>query len=140
MLQQSPGQLNELAQEARIVENEHRRPKRRQALVDDQSEQHRQWMVAGLKKGMKLLFRSMAKSEVVIIRPFRDAPVTERPLDRRNQWAAMWGEHEQPAEVGEDIKALGAAGKHARDQGNPKNIKGFSKPVKKKLSHLWPFR
>ena len=54
--------------------------------------QYKAWLNAGVAKGMRPLFRSLAKAENVFTRPFQDVTVEERAKLRRQQWVKVWGE------------------------------------------------
>ncbi|CAE7513634.1 unnamed protein product, partial [Symbiodinium microadriaticum] len=54
--------------------------------------QYKAWLHAGVAKGMRPLFRSLAKAENVFTRPFQDVTVEERAKLRRQQSVKVWGE------------------------------------------------
>ena len=58
----------------------------------EQQAQYKDWLQAGLAKGMRPLYSSLKKSERVLDRPFQNLPGEERPGARRKQWVAIWGE------------------------------------------------
>ena len=69
----------------------------------EQQAQYKDWLQAGLAKGMRPLYSSLKKSERVLDRPFQNLPGEERPGARRKQWVAIWGEVENSPPIGQTL-------------------------------------
>ncbi|OLP76816.1 hypothetical protein AK812_SmicGene43196 [Symbiodinium microadriaticum] len=66
------------------------------AASKQHADSYKQWLHLGMSKGMKPLFRAMAKGEVGLERPFREVEPAQRAVERRNQWVEIWGDAQQP--------------------------------------------
>ncbi|CAE7325820.1 unnamed protein product, partial [Symbiodinium sp. KB8] len=66
------------------------------AASKQHADSYKQWLHLGMSKGMKPLFRAMAKGEVGLERPFREVEPAQRAIDRRDQWVEIWGDAQRP--------------------------------------------
>ena len=71
--------------------------------AEEQQAQYKDWLQAGLAKGMRPLYSSLKKSERVLDRPFQNLPGEERPGARRKQWVVIWGEVECSPPIGQTL-------------------------------------
>ena len=62
----------------------------------EQQAQYKDWLQAGLAKGMRPLYSSLKKSD-------QNLPGEERPEARRKQWVAIWGEVEVSPPIGQTL-------------------------------------
>ncbi|CAE7453123.1 unnamed protein product, partial [Symbiodinium sp. KB8] len=67
--------------------------------------QYKAWLNVSVAKGMRPLFRSLAKAENVFTRPFQDTAVEERAKLRRQQWVKVWGEAGSEYKPGKVLEA-----------------------------------
>ena len=66
------------------------------AASKQHADSYKKWLHLGMSKGMKPLYRAMAKGEVGLERPFREVEPAQRAIARRKQWVAIWGDAQQP--------------------------------------------
>ena len=83
--------------------------KAKEQVLDEETQQYREWLVKGYTKGFKALFKCLKRSEEPYQRPFQEVPYIERMQKRWQQWDQIWHIRDEPIHIpnAEEIEQRG---------------------------------